>query len=155
LKATVSTYLPQLNDALGQTGILKVYYFNGAAASQKYSGNWGPNWSNRSYIEQTLFQEGNPPVTINPSGGTPIGDAICDAIQGSAAANNRTILLFTDGYQTKYPVPPAAASIWITVRTTKLKFLPSAPPVAMPLCYRCWPSRMDSLHNRIQEVRPN
>lgn len=103
LKATVSTYLPQLNDALGQTGILKVYYFNGAAASQKYSGNWGPNWSNRSYIEQTLFQEGNPPVTINPSGGTPIGDAICDAIQGSAAANNRTILLFTDGYQT---VPP-------------------------------------------------
>ncbi|MBL7782355.1 MAG: VWA domain-containing protein [Saprospiraceae bacterium] len=103
LKNTVSTYLPQLNDALGQTGILKVYYFNGAAASLKYTGNWGPNWSNRTYIEQTLFQEGAPLVNITPSGGTPIGDAICDAVQGSAAANNRTFILFTDGHQT---VPP-------------------------------------------------
>ncbi len=103
LKNTISTYLPQLNDALGQTGSLKVYYFNGAAASLKYSGNWGPNWSSRTYINETLFQEGAPLADITPSGGTPMGDAICDAIQGSTATSNRTFILFTDGIQT---VPP-------------------------------------------------
>jgi len=103
LKSTISTYLPQLNDALGQTGSLKVYYFNGAAASLKYNGNWGPNWSSRTYINETLFQEGSPLADITPSGGTPMGDAICDAIQGSTSTSNRTFILFTDGIQTVSP----------------------------------------------------
>ncbi len=103
LTNTVATYLPQLNDALGQTGSLKVYYFNGASASLKYNGNWGPDWSSRPFIEETLFQEGAPLADITPSGGTPMGDAICDAIQGSTATSNRTFILFTDGIQT---VPP-------------------------------------------------
>ena len=103
LTNTVATYLPQLNDALGRTGSLKVYYFNGASASLKYTGNWGADWSNRTFIEETLFQEGTPLADITPSGGTPMGDAICDAIQGSTATSNRTFILFTDGIQT---VPP-------------------------------------------------
>ena len=107
LKNTIYAYLPELKRALtaegAATGTLKVYYFNGAAASLKHSGNWGEDWGSRTFIENTLFREGAPLTDIVPSGGTPMGDAICDAVHASTATSNRTFILFTDGIQT---VPP-------------------------------------------------
>lgn len=119
LKNTIYAYLPELKRALTDggvaTGTLKVYYFNGAAASLKHSGSWSEDWGSRTFIENTLFREGAPLTDIIPSGGTPMGDAICDAVHASTATSNRTFILFTDGIQT---VPPDYSSTTFNIPCT-------------------------------------
>lgn len=99
LQETVRTFMPVLRNFVASTDRIGAVYFNGMSARTKlvmetFSTR---DWRSNADINAALF------TGESPSGLTPMGDGLQDAIGMLWASNNRTLIVFTDGMQNVAP----------------------------------------------------